>query len=66
MKKVSKYITYGVLLGAVAIFAYAIAHSLGTAERGYEAIGGEIFVPFLVIFGKDIWKALFVPMKATK
>ena len=63
MKKIFKYIVYGVLLGTVALVAFAIAHELATMERGYDAIGGEIFIPFLVLFGKDIWKAMKVPVK---
>ena len=63
MKEIIKYIGYGVLLGTVALVAFAIAHELATMERGYDAIGGEIFVPFLVLLGKDIWKAMKVPVK---
>ena len=63
MKEIIKYIGYGVLLGTVALVAFEIAHELATMERGYEAIGGEIFVPFLVLLGKDIWKAMKVPVK---
>lgn len=66
MKKIFKYIVYGVLLGTVALVAFEIAHDLATMERGYEAIGGEIFVPFLVLFGKDIWKAMVGPVKVVK
>lgn len=48
----------------VAIGAYAIAHKAGTMERGYEAIGGEVFIPFLIICAKDIWKMFKAPFKA--
>lgn len=63
MKKIFKYIGYGVLLGTVALVGFEIAHDLATMERGYEAIGGEIFVPFLVLFGRDIWKAMVEPVE---
>lgn len=63
MKEIIKYIGYGVLLGTVALVAFEIAHDLATLERGYDAIGGEIFIPFLVLLGKDIWKAMKVPVK---
>lgn len=66
MKKIFKYIVYGVLLGTVALIAFEIAHDLATMERGYDAIGGEIFVPFLVLFGKDIWKAMVEPKVVSK
>ena len=64
MKMIFKYIVYGVLLGTVAFVAFEIAHELATMERGYEAIGGEIFVPFLVLFGRNIWKAMKVTNQA--
>ncbi len=66
MKKIFKYIGYGVLLGTVALVAFEIAHELATMERGYDAIGGEIFVPFLVLFGKGIWKAMVEPKEVSK
>lgn len=55
-----------VLILAVAIIAYILAHKAATVERGYEAIGGEIFVPFLVIFAKGIWEMIIEPFKAVK
>lgn len=51
---------------AVAIIAYILAHKAGTAERGYEAIGGEIFIPLLIVFAEDIWKIIKAPFKAVK
>lgn len=40
------------VIGVAVMFGiYGIAHSLATAERGYEAIGGEMFVlaiPFYI------------------
>jgi hypothetical protein len=58
-----KTIIKTLIIGAVAIGAYMVAHKLGTAERGYEAIGGELFIPFLIIFAEDIWGAIKEPFK---
>ena len=54
------------LILAVAIIAYELAHKAGTAERGYEAVGGEIFIPLLIIFAEDIWKIIKAPFKEIK
>ena len=57
-----KAIIKTLIIGTVAVGAYVLAHKLGTAERGYEAVGGELFIPFLILFAEDIWgmiKALF-------
>lgn len=54
------------LILAVAVIAYILAHKAGTAERGYEAVGGEIFVPLLIIFAEDIWEIIKAPFKAVK
>lgn len=51
---------------SVAIIAYILVHKAGTAERGYEAIGGEIFIPLLIVFAEDIWKIIKAPFKAVK
>lgn len=61
LKQNYKGIIKGGLILAAAIFAYILAHKAGTAERRYEAVGGEIFVPFLIIFAKDIWKVIKAP-----
>lgn len=63
-KRNAEGIIKAVLTGSLAIVAYILAHKAGTAERGYEAIGGEIFVPFLIIFAEDIWEMLKAPFKA--
>ena len=62
MKSVFKWI----VTLAVAITAFILAHKAGTAERGYEAIGGEIFLFFLIVFAEDIWKIIKAPFKAVK
>lgn len=70
MKKVLRYIIHNrkkivktlAILG-VAIIAYVIAHKAGTAERGYEAIGGEIFIPFVILFAEDIWGMIKKPFE---
>lgn len=61
LKKHYKAIIKYSLILAVAIIGYAIVHKLGTVERGYEAVGGEIFIPFLVIFAEDILKIIKAP-----
>ena len=58
MKKVVKFVKrYCVYIGiAIAIIAaliacFSILHNIATAERGYNAIGGEIFifaVPYII------------------
>ena len=70
MKKVLRLIIHNrkaiiktLIIGAVAVGAYMLAHKAGTAERGYEAVGGEIFIPFLIIFAKDIWGMIKEPFK---
>lgn len=44
-------ITKAVLLTIITFLVYAYCHKLATIERGYEAIGGELFafcIPFAV------------------
>ena len=61
-----KAIIKWVAIAIVAVVAFQIAHNVATAERGYEAIGGEMFAPLLVIFAKDIWKMVTEPFKVIK
>jgi hypothetical protein len=61
-----KKIVKGLLIGALAVVSFAVAHKLGTMERGYDAIGGELLVPLLVIFGKDIFKMFTEPFEVVK
>jgi hypothetical protein len=56
-----KKIFKGIVIGIIAIVAYALAHKAGTAERGYEAIGGEMFIPMLIIFAPQIWEIIKAP-----
>ena len=63
-KRNAKPIIKAVLILAAAIIAYILAHKAGTAERGYEAVGGELFVPALIIFAEDIWEMVKEPFKA--
>ena len=58
-----KKIIKKVALFTVAVIAFALAHKAGTAERGYEAIGGEMFIPLLVIFAHQIWGTIKAPFK---
>ena len=66
IKRNAKTIIKTVLIGAVAIVAYILAHETATAERGYEAIGGEIFIPILIIFAEDIWEIIKAPFSEVK
>ena len=49
MRKYLISIILAVIAVAVMFGIYGIAHSLATAERGYEAVGGELFV-FVIPF----------------
>lgn len=49
MKENYKTILEGLILAAVLIYGYTALHNIATAERGYNAIGGEIFI-FLIPF----------------
>lgn len=66
LKQNYKAIIKAALILTAAIVAYILAHKAGTAERGYEAIGGEIFIPFLIIFAEDIWEIIKAPFKVIK
>ena len=68
MKKVIRCIIHNrkiifekIALFVLAVIAFELAHKSGTAQRGYEAIGGEIFVPLLVIFAPQIWEIIKAP-----
>ena len=50
----------------VAVVLYEMAHNVATLDRGYEAIGGEVFVPLLIIFAEDIWGMIKEPFKAVR
>lgn len=61
MKKALAFIVRyrdAIITGFVAGVAYLWAHHGATLERGYEAIGGEIFVPLLIIIGWCIWRSI--------
>ena len=55
IKRNSWAIFKSVLLAMAAVVAFKMAHNYATADRGYIAYGGEIFIPFVIIFGKHIW-----------
>lgn len=64
MKKILNFIDQNsntilkwVLTVGITIIVYEFLHRLGTAERGYDAIGGEIaalFIPLFVILAPKI------------
>lgn len=66
LKRHYKTIIKYALILAVAVFAFMLAHKVATAERGYNAIGGEIFIPLLIIFAEDIWETIKAPFKERK
>lgn len=73
MKKFLRFIVHNrraiiktLAIGITAIVAYEMAHKLGSMQRGTEAIGGEIFIPFLVIFAKPLWEMIKEPFETTK
>lgn len=63
LKQNYKAIIKAVLTLTVAAIAYVLAHKAGTEMRGYEAIGGEIFVPLFIIFADDIWAIITSPFR---
>lgn len=66
LKKNRKTIITAVLILAAAVVAYILAHKVATIERRYSAVGGEIFIPFLILFGEDILEMIKSPFKAVK
>lgn len=55
MKRALNYIVHNrktiirsIVTGVAAIIAYVMAHSVAMTTRVNDAIGGEIFVPFIV------------------
>lgn len=73
MKKVLKFVIHNrktiiemFIVGVVSVVLYEIAHNVATLERGYEAVGGEMFIPLLIIFAKPIWEMIKEPFKAVK
>lgn len=61
-----KAIIKGVAIVGIAFASYVLAHKIGTIERGYEAIGGEIFFPLLVVFSGKILAMIKEPFKAVR
>ena len=73
MKRFLRYIIHNrkkiikaLVIGAVAVGVFVLARKVGTAERGTDAIGGEIFIPLLIIFAEDIFGMIKEPFKAVK
>ena len=51
IKKYGKKILLAIGVVIAVILGYSLLHDIGTAQRNYEAIGGEIFVflvPYLI------------------
>ena len=51
-KKHGKKMFLFAAITAATVTAYTAAHDFATLERGYEAIGGEMFIPLLPVL---IW-----------
>jgi hypothetical protein len=51
MKKRRKNARYYIFLSVIGAALFALARALATAERGYPAIGGELFFLFLPLCG---------------
>lgn len=47
LKENYKPILKGLILACVLICGYEVLHNIATEQRGYNAIGGEIFVFFV-------------------
>ena len=58
-----KAIIKTLVIGTVAFIAYAVAHKVGTAERGFQSVGGEIFIPFVILFAEEIWGMIKAPFE---
>ena len=66
LKENGKTIFKGLLIAIVAIVVFEVLHGIATSQRGYKAIGGEIIIPFLIIFAQDIWEMIKAPFKVVK
>ena len=49
-KRYGKQILTAAIVTAATILVYILAHKAATAERGYEALGGEMFVALAPAF----------------
>lgn len=66
MLKKYKDIIGVLVLGVVAWGAYKWVHNVATEWRGYEAIGGEMFIPFIILLHKEIWSLIVEPFKVVR
>lgn len=61
LKENWKWILKWTFVFALSVVAFVVLHKLATVERGYKAIGGEIFVfliPFFVWIAPEIKKSI--------
>ena len=61
LKANKKVILKWFLVGVLTLIAFVGLHKLATVERGYNAIGGEIFmflIPFFVWIAPEIKKSI--------
>ena len=60
-KKNLKFIIKWVVVLLASVMFYKVCHYVATLDRGYEAIGGEIFmflIPFFVWIAPEIKKSI--------
>ena len=61
LKENWKWILKWVFVFVLSVVAFILLHKLATVERGYNAIGGEMFmflIPFIVWIAPDIKKSI--------
>lgn len=66
MKKINRSVFEIVITVILAAAIFLLAHNAGAAQRGNNLIGGEIFLPFLVLFGREIWAGIKAPFQIIK
>ena len=60
-KKNYKFIIKWLVVLSVSVMLYKLCHYIATLDRGYEAIGGEMFmflIPFFVWVAPEIKKSI--------
>ena len=61
LKENWKWILKWIFVFVLSVVAFVLLHKLATLERGYKAIGGEIFmflIPFFVWMAPEIKKSI--------
>lgn len=69
LKKHRKFIIKWSVVFGLTFYVFAKIHEAATLDRGYEAIGGEIFlffIPVVVLYYPDIKKEIKEVLKCVK